>query len=440
MLLDTKTVDPFSILTAEDMQTKQEIFGKILTLLDLSVLETMENKIAKAQITELCCSLLDELTRPISLNVRQILIKLIIDEILGLGPLETLLEDPTIADILVNRYDSIYVERKGKLEKVAVKFYDDKHLLSIIDRIVSSVGRRVDESSPMVDARLKDGSRVNAIIPPLALDGPVLSIRRFTVDKLSAEQLIDYGTMSYEMGQLIKAVVKGKLNVLISGGTGSGKTTLLNILSGYIPEDERIITIEDSAELQLQQPHTVRLETRPANIEGKGEISQRDLVKNCLRMRPDRIVIGEVRGAEAIDMLAAMNTGHEGSLTTLHANSPRDALGRLENMICMGGFDMPIHNIRAQISSAIDVVVQLQRQEDGCRRITSIQEVTGMEGDVITMSEIFTFKREDKDEQGNIIGSYQATGVIPEFHRQLALKGIDLPYSLFGIDESTVNF
>ena len=246
--------------------------------------------------------------------------------------------------------------------------------------------------------------------------------------------------MNSEMGQLIKAVVTGKLNVLISGGTGSGKTTLLNILSSYIPEDERIITIEDSAELQLQQPHTVRLETRPANIEGKGEISQRDLEKNCMRMRPDRIVIGEVRGAEAIDMLAAMNTGHEGSLTTLHANSPRDALGRLENMICMGGFDMPIHNIRTQISSAIDVVVQLQRQEDGCRRITSIQEVTGMEGDVITMSEIFTFKREDKDEQGNIIGSYQATGVIPGFHQQLTIKGIDIPYSLYGIDESAMNF
>ena len=440
MMFDNKTDDPFSILTAEDMRTKQEIFGKILTLLDLSVLETMENKAAKAQITDLCCSLLNELTRPLNLKVRQILIKLIIDEILGLGPLETLLEDASIADILVNRFDSIYVERCGKLEKVAVQFYDDKHLLNIIDRIVSSVGRRIDESSPMVDARLKDGSRVNAIIPPLALDGPSLSIRRFTVDKLSAQQLIDYGSMSSEMGQLIQAVVNGKLNVLISGGTGSGKTTLLNILSGYIPEDERIITIEDSAELQLQQPHTVRLETRPANIEGKGEISQRDLVKNCLRMRPDRIVIGEVRGAAAIDMLEAMNTGHEGSLTTLHANSPRDALGRLENMICMGGFEMPIHNIRAQISSAIDVVVQLQRQEDGCRRITSIQEVTGMEGDVITMSEIFTFKRQDKDSEGKIIGAYQATGVIPMFHNQLTIKGIDIPYSLYGIDKSAMEF
>jgi len=439
-LSNDTTDDPFSLLTSEDMQTKQQIFGKILTLLDLSVLETLDSEVAKTQITEICYSLLSEVPRPISLSVRQILIKLIIDEILGLGPLETLLEDASIADILVNRFDSIYVERRGKLEKVAVQFYNDKHLLNIIDRIVSSVGRRIDESSPMVDARLKDGSRVNAIIPPLALDGPSLSIRRFTVDKLSAEQLIDYGSMNEEMGQLIKAVVTGKLNVLISGGTGSGKTTLLNILSSYIPEDERIITIEDSAELQLQQPHTVRLETRPANIEGKGEVSQRDLVKNCLRMRPDRIVIGEVRGAEAIDMLAAMNTGHEGSLTTLHANNPRDALGRLENMICMGGFEMPIHNIRAQISSAIDVVVQLQRQEDGCRRITSIQEVTGMEGDVITMSEIFTFRREAKNAQGQVIGRYEATGVIPLFHQQLTTKGIELPHSLFGVEVSALDF
>jgi len=439
-LFDKKSDDPFSVLTSDDMHTKQEIFGKILTMLDLSILETMEHEQAKDQITQLCNNLFGELPRPLSLNVRQILIKLIIDEILGLGPLETLLEDPTIADILVNRFDSIYVERRGKLEKVAVQFYDNKHLLNIIDRIVSRIGRRIDESSPMVDARLKDGSRVNAIIPPLALDGPSLSIRRFTVEKLSADQLIGYGSMNADMGTLIKAVVNGKLNVLISGGTGSGKTTLLNILSSYIPNDERIITIEDSAELQLQQPHTVRLETRPANIEGKGEISQRDLVKNCLRMRPDRIVIGEVRGAEAIDMLAAMNTGHEGSLTTLHANTPRDALGRLENMICMGGFEMPIHNIRAQISSAIDVVIQLQRHEDGCRRITSIQEITGMEGDVITMSEIFAFKREERNAQGEVIGHYEATGVIPLFHQQLTIKGIDLPHSIFGVDISNMDF
>jgi len=438
--IDGNSECPFDLLTSLDMQIKQEVFGKILSLLDLSVLETMESEVAKAQIADLCGKLLNEQSRPINSKVRKILIKLIIDEILGLGPLETLLEDPSIADILINRYDSIYVERRGKLERVSVQFYDNKHLLNIIDRIVSSVGRRVDESSPMVDARLKDGSRVNAIIPPLALDGPILSIRRFTVDKLTAEQLIDYGAMSRDMGELIKAAVTGKLNVLISGGTGSGKTTLLNILSGYIPENERIITIEDSAELQLQQPHTVRLETRPANIEGKGEISQRDLVKNCLRMRPDRIVIGEVRGAEAIDMLAAMNTGHEGSMTTLHANSARDALSRLENMICMGGFDMPIHNIRAQICSAINLVIQLQRQEDGGRRITSIQEINGMEGDIISMSEIFRFSREDKNEQGQIIGHFEATGVIPVFHRQLIRKGIHLPYSIFGVDSSAPGF
>lgn len=437
---DNNTESNFDLLTYLDIQTKQQVFGNILSLLDLSVLETMDDDVARTQITSLCDKLLNEQSRPINACVRQILTELIIDEILGLGPLEMLLKDPSIADILVNRYDSIYVERQGKLEKVSVQFYDNKHLLSIIDRIVSSVGRRVDESSPMVDARLKDGSRINAIIPPLALDGPSLSIRRFTVDKLTAEQLIDYGAMNEAMGTLIKGAVTGKLNILISGGTGSGKTTLLNILSGYIPENERIITIEDSAELQLQQPHTVRLETRPANIEGKGEISQRDLVKNCLRMRPDRIVIGEVRGAEAIDMLSAMNTGHEGSLTTLHANNARDALGRLENMICMGGFDMPVHNIRAQICSAIDLVVQLQRQEDGGRRITSICEVTGMEGDIISMSEIFRFTREGKTEQGVILGRYEATGIIPAFHKKLTTKGIDLPYQLFGVEMSALGF
>ena len=432
--VNNQTNDPFSMLTASDMETKQEIFGQLLTQLDLSVLETLPPEIAKEKIANSCYQFLNKQTRPISLDVRQVLIKLITDEILGLGPLETLLEDPTIADILVNSYDRIFVERNGKLEQVSVQFYDDKHLLNIIDRIVSGVGRRIDESSPMVDARLKDGSRINAIIPPLALDGPALSIRRFTVDKLEAQQLIDYGSMTQPMADLIQAAVVGKLNILISGGTGSGKTTLLNILSGYIPDNERIITIEDSAELQLQQPHTVRLETRPANIEGKGEVTQRELVKNCLRMRPDRIVIGEVRGSVAIDMLAAMNTGHEGSMTTLHANTPRDGLGRLENMVCMAGFDMPVHNIRTQISSAIDVVVQLQRQEDGKRRITSIQEVTGMEGDMITMSEIFTFRREGINDDGSIKGKYAATGVVPTFVRKLKDKGIDIPHSLFIVD------
>ncbi|MFT6987459.1 MAG: pilus assembly protein CpaF [Psychromonas sp.] len=430
----------YDVINKQDLEIKQETFAKLLKMLDLSVLETLDEHTAKQQITEICHQLLNQISRPLNLLSRQKIIKLIIDEVLGLGPLETLLADSTISDILVNNFDSIYVERFGKLEKVPVTFYDNRHLLNIIDRIVSSVGRRIDESSPMVDARLQDGSRVNAIIPPLALDGPCLSIRRFTVDKLTSEQLIAYGSMSKEIGEFINAIVLGKLNVLISGGTGSGKTTLLNILSGYIPESERIITIEDSAELQLQQPHTVRLETRIANIEGKGEVLQRDLVKNSLRMRPDRIIIGEVRGAEAIDMLAAMNTGHEGSLTTLHANNPRDALGRMENMVCMAGFDMPIHNIRAQIASAIDVVIQLQRQEDGCRRITSVQEINGMEGDVITMSEIFKFARKGKDADGNILGDYLATGVIPNFNNQLKLKGINLPNSIFGADFNMAKF
>ncbi len=427
-------VDPYLQLTSQDVDTKQEIFNEVLNRLDPSVLETIEQEVARQQISECCRRLLEDYPRPINMATRQIITRLVLDEILGLGPLEVLMADPTVSDILVNNYDNIYVERGGKLERAAVRFYDNGHLLSIIDRIVSRIGRRVDESSPMVDARLADGSRVNAIIPPLALDGPTMSIRRFTVEKLTVAQLIDYHSMTADMDVLIKNAVKGKLNVLISGGTGSGKTTLLNILSGYIPPDERIITIEDSAELQLQQPHTVRLETRPANIEGKGEVTQRDLVKNSLRMRPDRIVIGEVRGAEAIDMLAAMNTGHEGSLATLHANSPRDALGRLENMICMGGFDMPVRNIRAQIASAIDLVVQTQRLEDGSRRIISIQEVTGMEGEMITMSELFTFERQGLAEGNKVQGQFKATGVVPVFHRKLTARGLDIPHRIFGVD------
>ncbi|QDP02061.1 CpaF family protein [Thalassotalea sp. PS06] len=424
----------FAVLNPQDLETKQQIYGKIVKMLDLSVLETLEENQAVLQIKELCQNLLNDVPRPLNVHAREKITQLIIDEILGLGPLETLLADPSISDILVNNHDHIYIERQGKLERVPVAFYDDKHLLNIIDRIVSRVGRRIDESCPMVDARLEDGSRINAIIPPLALDGPCLSIRRFTVEKLTAAQLVDYKTMNQDIGTFIKAIVEGKMNVLISGGTGSGKTTLLNILSGYIPEDERIITIEDSAELQLQQPHTVRLETRVANIEGKGEIKQRELVINSLRMRPDRIVVGEVRGGEAIDMLTAMNTGHEGSLTTLHANSPRDALSRMENMVCMAGFDMPVVNIRSQIASAIDVVIQLQRQEDGKRRITSVQEINGMEGDIITMSEIFKFERRGRDEQGNVLGDFKATGVIPNFNHHLQARGIILPNSIYGAD------
>mgnify|MGYP000701725955 CR=1 FL=1 len=427
-------------LTAEELEIKENLYNKLLSVMDLSLIETVSKEQAKEQISAICQELIGEMNLPINLSARLRLIKLINDEVLGLGPLETLLADPTISDILVNSYDRVYVERHGKLQEVEVKFHSNAHLLNIIDRIVSSVGRRIDESSPMVDARLLDGSRVNAIIPPLALDGPSLSIRRFSVDKLKAEQLIALNSITKDMITVLEGAVKGKLNVLVSGGTGSGKTTLLNLLSGYIPEDERIVTIEDSAELQLQQRHTVRLETRPANIEGRGEISQRDLVKNCLRMRPDRIVIGEVRGGEALDMLSAMNTGHEGSLTTLHANSPRDALGRLEYMVCMAGFDVPVSNIRTQIASAIDIVVQLERQEDGRRRVTSIQEINGMEGNVITMSEIYSFAREGRDRDGNILGQFKATGVIPNFHSKLKTNGIDLPVELFDCGDPFANY
>ncbi|WP_076542200.1 CpaF family protein [Shewanella sp. UCD-KL21] len=434
------STDVYQPLTIEEQQLKIKLYDRLLSVMDLSLIETVSSDQARVQISEICERLINDLHVPINLTSRKKLIKLIIDEVLGLGPLETLLADPTISDILVNSFDRVYVERLGKLEKVNIKFHSDAHLLNIIDRIVSSVGRRIDESSPMVDARLADGSRVNAIIPPLALDGPSLSIRRFAVDKLTAPELIEFGSITADMVELLQGAVKGKLNVLVSGGTGSGKTTLLNMLSGYIPANERIVTIEDSAELQLQQEHTVRLETRPQNIEGRGEITQRDLVKNCLRMRPDRIVIGEVRGGEALDMLTAMNTGHEGSLTTLHANSPRDALGRLEYMVCMAGFDMPVSNIRTQIASAIDLVVQLERQEDGRRRVISIQEINGMEGDIITMSEIFRFSREGVDEQGQIIGHFNATGVVPNFHSKLKQHGIDLPFKLFNCGDPFANF
>ncbi|EDP99561.1 CpaF family protein [Shewanella benthica] len=430
----------FKQLTAEELHLKEQVYNKLLSVMDLSLIETISKEQAQQQINDICDQLITDLHLPINLSARQRLIKLIIDEVLGLGPLEVLLADPSISDILVNSYNRVYIERKGKLERVPIEFHNNAHLLNIIDRIVSSVGRRIDESSPMVDARLADGSRVNAIIPPLALDGPALSIRRFAVDKMCAEELIEIGSMTSQMNELLSAAVAGKLNILVSGGTGSGKTTLLNMLSGYIPADERIVTIEDSAELQLRQPHTVRLETRPANIEGKGEVSQRDLVKNCLRMRPDRIVIGEVRGGEALDMLTAMNTGHEGSLTTLHANSARDALGRLEYMVCMAGFDIPVVNIRTQIASAIDLVVQLDRMEDGGRRVTSIQEINGMEGEIITMSELFYFKREGRDQKGDIIGKFAATGVIPGFHNKLKQHGIDLSLDIFDCGDPFADF
>ncbi len=379
---------------------------------------------------------MNEESAPLSRRQRQLIVERIEDEIMGLGPLEPLLADHTISDILVNGYDTVYIERGGKLELTNTKFSDHQHLLNTVDRIVSAVGRRIDESSPMVDARLADGSRVNVIIPPLALDGAVMSIRRFGVELLSMQHLIDLGTVTSEVADVLSAVVKARLNVLVSGSTGAGKTTMLNILSSFIPHDERIVTIEDSAELQLQQPHVVRLETRPPNIEGKGEVTSRDLVRNSLRMRPERIIVGEVRGGEALDMLQAMNTGHDGSLTTVHANSPRDALGRVENMVSMTGITFPINALRSQIAAAIDVVLQIARLEDGRRKLVSMQEISGMEGDVITMSELFKFDREGLDEDNKVIGELRATGIIPSFHRDLASRGIDLPIEVFEPDWS----
>jgi pilus assembly protein CpaF len=420
-----------SQVTLVEAEWREKIYQQLLKVMDLSLLDSLEQAEATRQIRDICQRLLDEHSAPVSTSSRQLIIKQITDEVLGLGPLEPLLADHTVSDILVNRHDSVYVERFGKLQRTDVRFRDDQHLLNIIDRIVSSLGRRIDESSPLVDARLKDGSRVNAIIPPLAIDGPSMSIRRFSVDLLNTDSLIQVGALNPAIALLLKAIVRGRLNVLISGGTGSGKTTMLNVLSSFIPHNERIVTIEDSAELQLQQPHVVRLETRPSNIEGRGEVSQRELVRNSLRMRPDRIVIGEVRGAEALDMLTAMNTGHDGSLTTIHANTARDALGRIENMVSMTGATFPIKAMRQQIASAIGVVIQLERQEDGKRRLVSVQEINGMEGEIITMTEIFSFVRQGIGENGEVLGDFRPSGMIPAFRDVLAKRGIELPLTMF---------
>ncbi len=438
MAWESATVEPpyetRSQLNPIDAEWREKIYQQLLKVMDLSLLDSLEPADATWQIREICQRLLDEHAAPVSAAGRQQIIKQITDEVLGLGPLEPLLADATVSDILVNGHASVYVERHGKLQRTDVRFRDDQHLLNIIDRIVSSLGRRIDESSPLVDARLKDGSRVNAIIPPLAIDGPSVSIRRFAVDLLNAESLVQMGTLTPAIALVLKAIVRGRMNVLVSGGTGTGKTTMLNVLSSFIPHNERIVTIEDSAELQLQQPHVVRLETRPPNIEGRGEVNQRELVRNSLRMRPDRIVIGEVRGAEALDMLAAMNTGHDGSITTIHANTPRDALSRIENMVSMSGATFPIKALRQQIASAIDVVIQLERQEDGKRRLVSVQEINGMEGEIITMTEIFTFERRGIGEHGEVLGDYRPTGMVPAFREVLAKRGIELPLELFRPD------
>jgi pilus assembly protein CpaF len=362
---------------------------------------------------------------------RQRLVQELIDEILGFGPITPLLQDPSITEIMVNGPHQIYIERKGKLERSEVSFADDKHVLHIIEKIVAPLGRRIDESQPMVDARLPDGSRVNAIIPPLALNGPTITIRKFAADPFQVEDLIEFGTLTPEMASFLEACVKGRLNILVSGGTGSGKTTTLGVLSAYIPEDERIITVEDAAELQLRQSHVVTLETRPANIEGKGAVTIRDLVKNTLRMRPERIIVGEVRSGEALDMLQAMNTGHDGSLTTGHANTPRDMLARIETMVLMAGMDLPVRAIREQISSAIDLIVQQSRLRDGSRRITHLTEVLGMEGDIITLQDIFRFEQTGIDEAGKVKGDFRATGILPHFMERLRTADLNLPENIF---------
>ncbi len=417
-----------------EKEWKEKIYRKLLKVMDLSLIDSLDESEARRQIQDICQKLIADQAVPLNLEGRKRVAKMIQDEVMGLGPLEPLLADEMVSDILVNGADTVYVEKRGKLMLTDVRFSNNEHLMNIVDRIVSRVGRRIDESSPMVDARLQDGSRVNAIISPLALDGPMISIRRFSVKLLQMDDLIQMGTLTRPIAEVLKGVVSACLNVLISGGTGTGKTTTLNILSGFIPEDERIITIEDSAELQLRQPHVVRLETRPPNIEGKGAIDQRELVRNSLRMRPDRIVLGEVRGGEAFDMLQAMNTGHDGSMTTIHANTARDALSRIENMVSMTGISIPPQALRAQITSAIDVVLQIERQEDGRRRLVSVQEINGMEGDIITMSELFKFQRERIDDEGNVIGTFKATGIIPEFHTQFAKRGIELPINVFDPD------
>ncbi len=412
-------------------EMKSRLHRTLINRMDLTKLSTLTPDQVHAEVSRLAEVVLAQEAMPLSVSERERLVNDVQHELFGLGPLEPLLKDPTISDILVNRHDVIYIERRGKIEATNVRFKDDEHLMRVIERIVSSVGRRIDESSPMVDARLQDGSRVNAIIPPLAIDGPVVSIRRFGSDPLRMSSLIEFNALTKDIADMLQMVVAARLNVLISGGTGAGKTTLLNALSAFIPENERIVTIEDSAELQLQQPHTVRLETRPPNIEGRGEVTQRDLVRNALRMRPDRIVIGEVRGGEAIDMLQAMNTGHDGSLTTIHANTPRDAMARLETMIQMTGMRLSDRAMRQQIASALNLVVQVARMSDGSRRVTSISEITGMEGETITMQEIFQYERTGVDKEGRVLGRFRPTGIRPRFAERLKACGLQLPRVFF---------
>jgi pilus assembly protein CpaF len=412
-------------------ELKVTLHQQLIDRINLAALETMTREQMQRDIGDIVQEMLKENNQALNAAERRQLVEDILDELLGLGPLEPLLKDPTISDIMVNSATKVFVERRGKIEEVGTRFASDQHLLRIIGKIVSNVGRRVDESSPMVDARLPDGSRINAIIPPLAIDGPCLSIRKFPPSRTSLDKLVEYGSMTEDCATMLKAVVASRRNVIVSGGTGSGKTTMLNALSASIGSHERVVTIEDSAELQLQQSHVVRLETRPSNIEGRGEVNQRDLVKNALRMRPDRVILGEIRSGEAFDMLQAMNTGHDGSMTTLHANTPRDALSRLEQMIGMSGIDISPKSARAQIASAINVVCQLERLQDGSRRVTSVAEITGMEGEIILMQEIFKFVREGVDEMGKVIGEMRPMGVRPKFMEILKSRGFDLPSTMF---------
>jgi pilus assembly protein CpaF len=412
-------------------ELKSRIHRRLINELDLGKLDLLESGELARQINYILENLIAEEGVPLNQQEKERLIVEVQHETFGLGPLEPLLSDPDISDILVNNSTNVYIERYGKLERTEVLFRDNNHLLQIIERIVSKVGRRIDESSPYVDARLPDGSRVNAIIPPLAIDGPVLSIRRFGLEPLKMNDLLLFGSIDERMRLILEGAVKTRLNILISGGTGTGKTTLLNVMSEYIPHTERIVTIEDSAELHLKQDHVVRLETRPSNIEGKGEVTQRDLVRNTLRMRPDRIILGEVRGGEALDMLQAMNTGHDGSLSTIHSNSTRDAMARLETMVLMAGMDLPDRAIKEQVASAIDLIIQLIRYPDGTRRVSRISEITGMEGSTIVMQDVFVYEQRGIDKDGKIVGEFKATGVRPQFAERFKISGITLPQGIF---------
>jgi len=423
--------DDAGVAVADLGELKHRLHRLVIEALDLTIVSKLDPDLLKTELSNLVEHLLEQESAPLNSREREQLISEIQNEVMGLGPIEPLVQDPTINDILVNRCDRIYVERAGKLELTNVRFRDEAHLRKVIDKIVTGVGRRIDESSPMCDCRLLDGSRVNAIIPPLALDGSSLSIRKFSKDKLQIEDLVNTQSLTPEMAELLQGIVEARLNIVIAGGTGSGKTTILNILSGFIPGDERIITIEDAAELQLRQDHVVRLETRPPNVEGKGEVNQRDLVKNCLRMRPDRIVMGECRGAETLDMLQAMNTGHDGSLTTIHANSPRDALTRIETLVALAGLNISSKGLRHYISSAVDVILQMTRLSDGSRKVTSLQEITGMEGEIITLQEIFKFEQTGLSDDRQVRGKFIATGVRPKFTEKFRALGIELSLDVF---------